>query len=289
MTWRDLERLVGSVHAWDFAEHLTAGGGFNPPALEGRMKNELVNLDLEHNHIRRTNDGRISVFDALKACGARSPRETWKRLSESYPHSVAKCDAIKLARSDGKLQAQPTPVTNAEGWRTILTVLPGVIGNKYRAAANELVTAFLERPAELAAAAIERTSNPDDLKKLEIRARSKRNAIALSGVVLGRGASRKTLARIHDINNVTITGSTSRERQTSTGLKLHRDAMTAAELSAMDLIQTVEAQQIVERDLKGDGAMIGVSLEVTRDAEPFLKKYLGIRKQPSGAMLQAEV
>lgn len=245
-----------------------------------------LNTIIDGTTIRRTQDGRISVFDALKASGAASPRETWKRLSSTYPDIVTKCDNTRFPGRGGAAKA--TPVTDAEGWRAILTVLPGLIGKQYRAAANELVTKFLEQPELVAAAAIDRVQNPADLKRLEARARSKRNAINLSGTVLAAGASQKALARVHDINNVTITGKTAQERTVETGLKLHRDAFTPAQLSAMDLLQTVEAQQIQDCKLHGDGEVIAKTLEVTRDAEPFLRKYLGSRSQPHGGMLQVE-
>ena len=113
---------------------------------------KIVQQALESVNIRRTEDGRISVFDALKEAGAVNPRETWKRLCSTYPDTVTNCDSVKVRRADGKQGGLPTPVTDAAGWRRILLLLPGVIGKAYRADVNRLVDAWFERPAELAAA-----------------------------------------------------------------------------------------------------------------------------------------
>ena len=100
--------------------------------------------------VRKTADGKASVFDLLKLAGAKSAAEVFKRLSAEYPDSVTNCDFIKFPRSDGRIQAKPTPVCDAAGWRRIMTVLPGVIGKAYRAAANELVDQYLSDPETLA-------------------------------------------------------------------------------------------------------------------------------------------
>ena len=108
----------------------------------------LAHHEPQGQHIRKTNDGRFSVFDALQAVGASNPRATWERITTTYREVVAKTDNFKFA---GRGQRE-TPVTSLEGWRSILTVLPGILGDQYRADANQLVTAFLERPLELATA-----------------------------------------------------------------------------------------------------------------------------------------
>ncbi len=113
------------------------------------MKKDLVTTTLEALDLRRTSDGRVSVFDLLISAGAKNPRETFKRLSEAFPHTVTKCDSVKLPRKDGKKGNLATPVTNIEGWQAILMVLPGLLGDKFRVAANELISAFRNDPAKV--------------------------------------------------------------------------------------------------------------------------------------------
>jgi hypothetical protein len=247
------------------------------------MKNDLITVSLENASVRRTSDGRISLFDALKLAGVKKPRDMYARwLTGDYSEVVQRLDSFQFS---GKGQ-QKTPVVNARQWRKILAVLPTEAGRDYREASAELVTAWLENPALIAAAAIDRITDPAELSRLETRAKSKKSAIGLSGTILSAGASKKALSRIHDINNVAVTGRTAEENKAETGLRLHRDGMTEPELAAMHLIQTLEIQVTTDRKLEGDGAVIGGSLEVVGDVSPVLKKYLGDRKQPHGGLIQ---
>jgi hypothetical protein len=64
--------------------------------------------ELDNAEIRRTPDGRASVYDLISVIGQqKSPREVWKRLSNNYPEVVTKCDSFRFS---GRGQ-QNTPVT----------------------------------------------------------------------------------------------------------------------------------------------------------------------------------
>ena len=240
-------------------------------------------------NIRKTEDGRISVFDALKASGAVNPRVTFKRLKDEYPDSVTGCYAIKLHRVDGKMSAQATPVTNAAGWRAILTVLPGIIGDCYRAAANDLVTQALKGDVELADSILARQDDPAKLEWVAKRTKARAGAKRIGAALQGAGCSEKVFSRVHDGNNVAITGLTAREIQLERGGKTTRDLMSTNELTYLDVLQVSEVHLIETRELKGDGAVLAAQQEVIADFRPLMDKYLGPRTYPSGGALAVPV
>ena len=240
-------------------------------------------------NIRKTADGRISVFDALKASGAVNPRDAWKRLGQQYPESVVRCDTVKLVRKDGKLNGQPTPVTDAAGWRAILTVLPGIIGNRYRAAANEFITQALKGDVELADSILARQDDPAKLEWVAKRTKARAGAKRIGAALQSAGCSEKVFSRVHDGNNVAITGLTAREIQLERGGKTTRDLMSTNELTYLDVLQVSEVHLIETRELKGDGAVLAAQQEVIADFRPLMDKYLGPRTYPNGGLLAVSV
>jgi hypothetical protein len=145
---------------------------------------ELIVSGLDNATVRKTVDGRYSVYDAIGLCGAKNPRATFQRLGVVYPEyevvtkpdamkidSVRKPDAMKIdsykfKRKDGKIQAQPSPVANKQTILEIIGLLPGKLGKSYRAAAAELVVKYLEADLSIAQSVIERTKDLEGLKDL---------------------------------------------------------------------------------------------------------------------------
>ena len=80
----------------------------------------MSNLSLDFDSfgsIRRTEDGKISVYDLISVVsGQKSPREVWRRLTEQYPEVVTKCDNLKFKGAGQR----NTPVTDKEGALYIL-------------------------------------------------------------------------------------------------------------------------------------------------------------------------
>lgn len=239
--------------------------------------------------VRKAPDGRASVYDLLKLAGAKSPAEVFKRLSEAYPDSVTKCDFIKFARSDGKLQAKPTPVTDAAGWRRIMTVLPGVIGKAYRAAANELVDQYLTDPEALAGRAVDRIKDADGLARIEQRARTRRSNRALNAEIQNRGGGKFTFATVANANNVAVTGKVAKELQLERQVKQTREGMTTLELSLVAAAEELETEAMRLRGVEGEGQIIETVREVTTDIAALRRKYTGTRDYPAGGLLMVQI
>jgi hypothetical protein len=239
--------------------------------------------------IRRTEDGRISVFDALAVVGAKNPRDTWRRLIEAYPDTVEKCDSVKLPRSDGKKGNALTPITDAAGWRRILTVLPGMIGRQYREAANTLVDRYLAGDVKLAAELIDKQTDPEASRWLARRAEHKHSSILLNGSLKRHGASQRGYRYVHDTLNVAVTGMPAQEIQLKRGNPVTKDNFTEQELAAHALMQFATLNTLDDVSALGDGDCVQAVNSVTNDFRPLLRKYFGVRKYPQDGLLQADV
>jgi hypothetical protein len=158
------------------------------------MNNLMVIIEeLDNAAIRKTDDGRYSVYDFIGILGAKNPRTTFERLVAVYPEykvvtkpdamkidsvtkpdamkidSVTKPDAMKIEgykfkRSDGKVQAQETPVTGKQGILELLGILPGKMGKAYREYAANLVLRYIKADAAIALSIAERTPEPEKLQ-----------------------------------------------------------------------------------------------------------------------------
>lgn len=239
--------------------------------------------------VRRTSDGRMSVFDLLKIAGAKNPRDTYKRLKEAFPDSVANVDAVKLRRSDGKYHAQPTPVCDEAGWRRIRMVLPGMMGASYRAAANDLIEKALRGDVQTAAAIAERNNNPRDLEWLGARALSKSTVLDLNGSIAAAGCAQKTYPKVHDTNNVAVTGLTAAEIQQERGVKQTRDGMDVIELGLMIALQGTQARQIRETQARGDGQVLSIVSDTAQKIAGLRRSLLGPREYPNKGMLTVPI
>jgi hypothetical protein len=246
------------------------------------MKSLQQITDLSNAQIRRTPDGRISVFDALKTAGAINPRVTWKRLTDSYSDVVTGCYNFKFS---GRGQRE-TPVTTAEGWRKILTVLPGVLGDSYRTASNELITAFLERPDEIANAAIDRITDPEKAKRTAIRALSVSTNLSLGAAMKDASATERDYPIVHNTNNIGITGMVAKEIQAARGVKNTRDGYTTAELGLLIFAEATQAQRIREEGVQGGPAILKIVKEVLVPVIATRKALIGPVKQPHGGLIQ---
>ena len=79
------------------------------------MKELAVTLP-DGGQVRKTADGRASVYDLLKAAGAKDQRKTFKRLAENFPHILDLVIPAKFARSDGKRANCPSPAVAEKDW-----------------------------------------------------------------------------------------------------------------------------------------------------------------------------
>lgn len=234
--------------------------------------------------IRQTADGRISVFDALQVMGAVNPRTMWRRLIEAYPEVVTVCDNLKFSGAGQRL----TPVTNEAGWRRIVSVLPGMMGRKYRAAANELVDRYLSGDAALAADLIERQTDPEQARWLARRAQHKHSSILLNSGLARHGASKRGYRYVHNRLNISVTGMVAQEIQLTRGNPTTKDNFTEQELAIHTTMQFAVVNELDHTAALGDMDCKEIADGVAKDFAPLLKRYFGPRPYPRGGLLQVD-
>ena len=103
-------------------------------------------LDFEGSSIRRTPDGRMSVYDVFSALEDTNPRATWKRIQHAFPEVVANCYNWQFP---GERQRK-TPITTAKG---LLAILPHHPSKK--------VTPFRQWLTQIAHERLEEEASPE--------------------------------------------------------------------------------------------------------------------------------
>lgn len=235
--------------------------------------------------IRRTEDGRISVFDALATLGAKQPRVMWRRLIEAYPEVVTFCNNLKFPGAGQRL----TPVTSEAGWRRIQTVLPGMLGKAYRAGANELVDRYLAGDVTLAADLIDRQEDPEKARWLARRAQHKHSSILLNSCLGRHGASKRAYRYVHNRLNVSVTGMVAQEIQLARGSTTTKDNFTEQELAVHTTMQYAVMSELDATSALGDSDITTITDGVATDFGPILRRYFGARPYPQGGLLQVEL
>jgi hypothetical protein len=129
-------------------------------------QNAIAIPELNGAKIRKTEDGRFSVYDLIRiAGGQKNPHQPWKRLQEAYPELLTKCEFYKFP---GKGRNN-TPVATIENCLYILGLLPGECGKSYREKAANLVRRYIEGDADLGAEIIIREHNKDRFDRAKKR------------------------------------------------------------------------------------------------------------------------
>jgi hypothetical protein len=130
------------------------------------MNADLIISELQGSKIRRTEDGRFSVYDLIRiAGGQKNPRQVWKRLCEQYSEVVTKTDNFQFP---GKAQ-RLTPVAISENALYILGLLPGICGQAYREKAANIVRRYIEGDADLGVEILIRDHNRDRVDRAKKR------------------------------------------------------------------------------------------------------------------------
>jgi hypothetical protein len=102
-------------------------------------------------------------------------------LSRAYPEVLAKCENFQFP---GRGQRR-TPVTDRKGWAQILALLPGVVGQAYRASAADLVIRYLDADVTIAESIVDRTNDEEGLNHLEVRIKSRRTRSVFHRLAVG--------------------------------------------------------------------------------------------------------
>lgn len=196
--------------------------------------------------IRRTSDGRVSVFDLISVVGGqKNPYEVLERLQNRFPDVLTVCENFKFPGRGQK----PTPVTDKIGALKLIGILPGETGKKYREEAARLVLAWYENPDVLAVNAF------DKIKDSKLRSRSK---IRIDGI-----ESRKKATDIYKdtglvteprhygiLTNTTYKSllgadaNTLKANRGITNTSNLRDALSDVELAALSLAEAIACEKI---------------------------------------------
>ncbi len=252
------------------------------------MKELAINLP-DGGQVRKTADGRASVFDLLKLAGAVNPRVTFKRLAAEYPETVTACDSFKFPRSNGKAGNLATPVADAAAWRRILTVLPGMLGKQYRAAVNEMVDQFFDDPEALNTRTLDRIEDPEALKRIELRARTKRTNKGVNAQIFSRGGSQSTAKSVANMNNLAVTGSVAADLKADRGVKHTRDGFTNLELALMAVAEELEISAMQAGEVYGHEEILSTARSVTTDVSALRRKHTGALPHPRGGLLTVKL
>jgi hypothetical protein len=193
----------------------------------------LIVEELDSASIRKTDDGRYSVYDAIVLCGAKNPRATFDRLVAVYPEYAivlkpddgkipivlkpddgkipivlkpddgkipivlkpddGKIGLFRFSRKDGKPNPHFTPVATKQVILAIIGLLPGKMGKAYREAAANLVVRYIENDVSLVTEQIERMTDIDDLNF--VKEVTERRIDKVNGILVEAGLRKPSVRR----------------------------------------------------------------------------------------------
>ena len=140
-------------------------------------------------NIRHTEDGKWwSVYDVIgfvTGTPQKSRTNVYQRIVVTYPAVQTKCQNWKFSGARQKL----TPVMTRRGVLELVMLLPGVKAAKYRKEWADILVRFFDADASIAESIIDRNDNPEDLARIEERARVKKTTLTMHGEMAKRGAT----------------------------------------------------------------------------------------------------
>jgi hypothetical protein len=230
--------------------------------------------ELDNAAIRRTPDGRCSVYDFIAVVGEqKNPRQAWERLIERYPEVVPKCDNFKFP---GRGQRE-TPVTDREGWAYILGLLPGVVGRKYREESANLVVRYLDGDIKLAAEVVDRNESQQDLEWLETRLRGKINRKRLTGIYKSHGVVGQGYGTCTNELYSGLYGTNTKGLKKRKGLPDRanlRDHLSVGELNEISFSEDLSGKRILRVDARGNDQCAATTYEVAKKVADFQRDVL---------------
>lgn len=242
-------------------------------------KFEVMIPELNNARIRRTPDGKCSVYDLIEVVGGqKNPKQVWKRISEKYSEVVTECDYFKFP---GRGQRE-TPVVDAKGWAYVLGLLPGVMGKQYREKAADIVTRYVQGDVKLAAEIVERNDNEADLEWLESRVRSKINRKRLVGIYkahgvrnLGRGGNGYAICTNMLYSGLYGTNAKGLRRRKGLSSKANlRDSFTVSELNTVAFSEDLSGKKVKVVNAKGNDECAAVTYDVAKRVANFARDVL---------------
>lgn len=119
----------------------------------------------------------------------------------------------------------------------------------------DLVKRFRKADPMLAESIIDRTKSPDDLKRLEKRARLRSGYLPLTQEIKDHGG-RWCYGAVANHINLAATGKKAAELRAERGVKQTRDGLTGVEMSWADIAQDAMKAEIEKQNPRGDYAIL---------------------------------
>jgi hypothetical protein len=209
----------------------------------------LPPIMFEEEKIRRTSDGRVSVFDIIRVIGGqKNPYEVVERLQKQYPDVLTDCENIKFP---GRGQKE-TPVINKQGALSLIGLLPGEAGAKYRSEAAALVLQWYESPEELAVKAFDKITNTKTIKRTKsridgiVRRKTETQVFADTGLIT-QGWQYGVLTNATYTNLFGADCKTLKQQKGLPEKASLRDAMDDVELAALAFAEALSARNVEQQ------------------------------------------
>lgn len=233
----------------------------------------MTNLSLNSINVRKTEDGRYSVFDAIQFIAKKkNQRMTWKRLSDMHPDIVLRVTMLKPLGAKQK----PTPVADKATIIEIISLLPGEVGGATRRAAIELLLKYLDAPEELAKQAIARITDTDKLKDVHETAFKKYITTyhpVMSEIKRREGLSPTTYQHTNSLNTRACMGAEPSIIKAERGGKTAREHATSEELSRLAVLQEMQCCGLKKVDARGHSEISAVVQNAADKFQAMLQEF----------------
>lgn len=246
----------------------------------------MSNNSIQHfegHGVRITPDGKFVAVDVVKALGLKAPKRGWQNIKESYPELVAEIGTYSFGAG------RPPEVLTEKGLLKLLMVAGGPKAAEFREWAATQLQRIAKGDITLADEIANRNGNARDLEWLGARSLARSSVLDLNSAVAAAGCSQKVYPKLHDGNNVAVTGMTAEEIKSERGVKQTRDGLDVVELGLMIALQGTQAKQIKNSGAKGDGQVLDIASDIAQKIAGVRKSLLGPRDYPHGGMLTTAI
>jgi hypothetical protein len=193
-------------------------------------------------------------MDAIEATGYTNPSEVWDRLKRDHPRLET---FVSNFQFPGRGQ-RPTPVTDRTGVLQILAVTHGPAGEKIRDELIDKYIRYLDGDVSMIEEMIDRQEDPETLKRLEIRIKTKQSQKQLVTTIEDHGGRKEgrfnIFAVVNDTNNMAVYGHRARAVQAAGGNPTTRDNLNVepVHLAFLHLTEELETHRIKNENLHGN-------------------------------------
>lgn len=169
------------------------------------MNTQAIFAPIDNTKIRMTDEGKLAVIDMISETTGYNNDYSGKILRRIKSDSEAVRTSLSEHKFPGERQ-RPTPVADRETVINILQLLPGIAGDKFRAAVAKLVLGFLDADINIAESIVQRNTNPKELQRLAIRAQGKATRNEYTSTLARHGVRGEGFSKCTDAINTPILG-----------------------------------------------------------------------------------